>query len=122
MGRTANNLNSESAEPDRKLVKLALSSLIFGVVSFFPSLMILDSMIHPGSGGDFQGGGMVFMLCLWGMAPVGLAGVITGIVAFFNIAIKKKGSKILLIPAIIGIILGLPGTLTLFFTLFKFKP
>ncbi len=122
MGRTENNLNSESPNTDHKLVQLALSSLIMGVVSFLPSLGILDSMRHTGSAGDFQGGGMVFMLCLWGMAPVGLAGVITGIVAFFNIAIKKKGSKILLMPAIIGIILGLPGTLTLFFTLFKFKP
>ena len=114
MEQATNELNSESPMPDSKVAVLALSSMVLGVVSVCPSLGILDLIKNPQSAGDFQGGGIFIVFCMLGMTLFGLASVITGIVVLFNITINKTEKKILIIPAIIGIVLSLPGIVSLF--------
>lgn len=107
-----NEFNSRSQKPDSKVALLALSSMVMGVVSICPSLGIIDSIRNPQSTGDFQGGGIIFMFIIFGLTLLSPASVITGILALYNIVENKK-EKMLMIPAIIGTLLGLPGIVSL---------
>jgi len=115
MERTPNKLNVVSQKHDRKASKLALSSMILGGISLLPSLLMLYIITSPGSKGDWQGWTIYLALCMEGMAPVGLIGVLCGVIAFVT-----KGIKIPDKHAIMGIIFGLPGTINLFFILSYF--
>lgn len=114
MGIVTNEHSSGSPRSDRKVVMLALSSMVLGIVSVCPSLGIVDLIKNHQSAGDFQGGGIFVVFFMLGATLFGLASFITGAIVIFNIAIKKTEKKILIIPAIIGIVLGLPGIISIF--------
>ena len=114
MGKAPNEHSSGSPRSDSKMVMLAFSSMVLGVVSVCPSLGIVDLIKNPQSAGDFQGGGIFVVFFMLGATLFGLASLVTGVIVIFNIAIKKTEKKILIIPAIIGIVFGLPGIVGLF--------
>ena len=119
MGKVINEYNSGSPKSDSKVVMLAFSSMVLGVGSVCPSLGIIDLLQNPQSAGDFQGGGIFIVFFMLGATLFGLASLITGSVVIFNIAIKRTEKKILMIPAIIGIVFGLPGIVSLFLFFYR---
>jgi hypothetical protein len=92
--------------------KLGIGSAILGAASFIPSLLYLilmvDSMRHPGSAGDFQGA-MFLFYCMWGAVLLGVIAVICGGIALLVDATRRSANLKRMIPAILGILLGLPG-------------
>jgi hypothetical protein len=84
----------------------AFISVILGVVSICPSLMVISSV--SGGSGDFQGGGMIIIMTIFGVALLGFPAVFMGITGLIRSLTKKPAGKTLVILSIIGILLGSP--------------
>jgi hypothetical protein len=105
--RSANH--DDPSHPNEHLSKhqrRAFISVILGAISICPSLMLISSA--SGNAGDFQGGGMIFLVAIFGVALLGLPAVIIGITGLIGFLTEKPADRNLIILSVIGILLGSP--------------
>ena len=111
--RSANH-DSQPHPTETKLKhqRQAFVSVILGLVSLIPSLMLIDLAMQQGessgSAGDFQGGGIIILIAIFAVALLGFPAVFIGITGLRRFLTEKPADRKLLFLSIMGILLGSP--------------